>query len=107
MLIFPEKYRIAGLPEQDGGAFKIPFEGRELHVIASNGLEWDHVSVSLNTRNPNWREMCYVKELFFEPEDCVFQLHPPKSKYISLHPFCLHLWRPHNELIPMPPAFMV
>jgi len=87
----------------DGGAFAIPFEGRTLHVIASDGGGWNHVSVSLNSRCPNWREMCFVKDLFFDPEDCVIQFHPPKSKYVNRHPYVLHLWQPHRFEIPLPP----
>jgi hypothetical protein len=44
------------------GAFTIPFESFILHVIASDGQGWEHVSVSLSHRTPNWREMCFVKD---------------------------------------------
>lgn len=91
----------------DGGAFKIPFEGRDLHVIASFGMDWDHVSVSLPSRCPNWREMSYVKDLFWDENEVVMQLHVAKKDHINVHPYCLHLWKPHNEIIPTPPGFMV
>lgn len=91
----------------DGGAFVVPFEGRDLHVIASTGLGWDHVSVSLNNRCPNWREMSYIKDLFFTENEVVMQLHVAKKDHINLHPYCLHLWRPQLEKIPLPPNFMV
>jgi len=105
---YPQKYCIEGGKENDdGGAFKIPFEGRELYVIASHGGDWNHVSVSLGSRCPNWREMCFIKDLFFDPEDCVIQYHPPKSKYVNVHPYVLHLWQPQIEIIPMPPEFFV
>lgn len=51
--------------------------------------------------------MCAVKDLFFEPEDCVIQYHPPKSEYVNHHPGCLHLWMPLNEKIPLPPKIFV
>lgn len=107
MIKYPEKYRVAGTPDDDGGAFKVPYGKLTLFVIASHGAGWDHVSVSLLTRTPTWDEMCFIKDLFFESEDCVIQYHPPKSQYKNVHPFCLHLWRPQNEAIPMPPEFMV
>lgn len=102
---YPNKYCISN--GEDGGAFKIPFKGRELFVIASHGAEWDHVSVSLSNRTPNWQEMCFIKDLFFEKEECVIQYHPPKSKYVDIHSCCLHLWKPHNIEIPMPPLILV
>lgn len=51
--------------------------------------------------------MCFIKDLFFGPNECVMQLHPPKSEYINNHPYCLHLWRPQNIEIPRPPQIMV
>ncbi len=79
-----------------------------LRIIASDGAGWEHVSVSLATRCPTWEEMCDVKGLFWEPEDCVAQLHPPQSQYVNCHPFCLHLWRPANgSFFPLPPSCLV
>ena len=106
MLRFPEPFRIAGSYGAPG-AFKLDFESRELWIIASNEFDWDHVSVSLKTRIPNWREMSLVKEVFWDDQDWVIQYHPPKKDYINLHPFCLHLWRPQFESIPLPPTIMV
>jgi hypothetical protein len=40
--------------------------------------------------------MCHVKELFFDADECVMQLHPPKSEYVNCHQYCLHLWRPQT-----------
>lgn len=79
-----------------------------LQVIAScggkdMGVEWDHVSVSLGNRCPNWIEMCFIKDLFWNEEETVIQFHPPKSQYVNNHPYCLHLWKPHNLEIPLPP----
>ena len=91
----------------DGGAFVVQFEGTDLHIIASDGGGWDHVSVSIIDRCPNWKEMSYIKELFFEPEDCVIQYHAPKSKHINIFDTCLHLWRPQYGTIPMPPMEFV
>lgn len=105
MIKFPEKYRtVEGL---DGGMYSIPFEGRVLKVIASEGCGWQHVSVSLKNRCPNWREMCFIKDFFWEPEDIVMQLHPKQSEYVNLHPNCLHLWRPIDVEIPTPPSILV
>ena len=58
-----------------------------------NGCVLEHVSVSLRRRCPTWDEMCMVKDIFWADEECVVQFHPPKSKYVNFHPYCLHLWR--------------
>lgn len=83
---------------------------RALFVMASDGFGWDHISVSLVDKGleepPNWQEMCWIKEQFFDPEEVVIQYHPPKSQYVNFSE-CLHLWRPQNEAIPMPPLMMV
>lgn len=108
-----EKYRIkTGRLASDetfgnNGAFFIPLKGDTLAVIVSDQDGWDHVSVSLQKRCPSWNEMCFVKDLFFDPEEAVMQLHPPASTYINCHEYRLHLWRPQEKRIPMPPTYMV
>ena len=106
----PEEHRLLkGFFKSDAsfgnnGAFLILGKKKEfLHVIASDGMGWDHVSVSREDRIPNWSEMCLIKNMFWDPEDCVIQFHPPESRYINNHPYVLHLWRPQNEKLPMPP----
>ncbi len=100
-------------PFEDCGAFQIPGPcGRDLKVIASSGdqsvgIEWEHVSVSLSNRCPNWEEMCFIKDLFWDEEEAVMQLHPPRSKWINNHAYCLHMWRPNKEQIPLPPEVAV
>ena len=79
----------------------------ELRIIASDGLGWEHVSVSTATRCPTWDEMCLVKDLFWSEDEAVMQLHPPKTEYVNNHAFCLHLWRPMDGSIPLPPAELV
>ena len=82
-------------------------KGRTLYVIASNGMGWEHVSVHVldgkEQRTPTWREMCFIKDLFWDGEDVVIQYHPMKSEYVNNHPFTLHLWRPTELMIPRPP----
>lgn len=93
----------------NAGAFFIPNgPGKTpLAVIASDGEGWEHVSVSLPTRCPTWEEMCRVKALFWDAEDCVVQFHPPESGYVNNHPYCLHLWRPTRADFPRPPPEFV
>src|SRR5262252_2222994 len=69
---------------------------------------WEHVSVTVNRkRSPNWQEMCFVKDLFWGEEEAVIEYHPPLSQYVKNHSFCLHLWRPTREAIPVPPTALV
>ncbi len=93
----------------DGGLWLIPHRpsGRRLLVVASWGMGWDHASVSLPNRCPTWDEMCFVKALFFEPEECVVEFHPPASRYVNNHPYCLHLWRCQTAEQPQPPEILV
>ncbi len=85
--------------------------GERLLIVASEGDEisegFEHVSVSTRRRIPNWTEMCFVKDLFWEEEVAVFQLHPPKSTWISNVPNCLHLWHDTRQELRLPPTITV
>ena len=93
--------------------------GWQLAVLASDSSEpageglprWEHASVHAfkgeKQRTPKWLEMCYVKNLFWDSEDVVMQLHPRASQYVNCHPHTLHLWRPIDAVIPEPPAIFV
>lgn len=92
----------------NNGAFLIPYKkGIDLSIVASDQFGWDHVSVSLPTITPTWLMMCFVKDLFWEDEEVVFQLHPKKSEYINCHNHCLHMWRPQTDAMPIPPTWMI
>ena len=94
-----------------------PRTGVKLRVMATSGANldpdhgplyaWDHVSVSLPNRTPNWAEMAFVKSIFWGDDETVMQLHVPAAEHRNLHPYCLHLWKPLNERIPQPPPDMV
>jgi len=106
----PEKLRVtkgemASSKEYgNNGAFDLG----NLFVVASDGMGWEHVSISpKEDRDPTWAEMCRVKDMFWGEEDCVIQYHPPKSKYVDVHSHCLHLWRPISKELPVPPTTLV
>lgn len=100
-------YGFAG--DDSCGIFTVPSptDRAPMRVIASVGMGWDHVSVSRTNRCPNWPEMEHVKRLFFKDDETAMQLHVPPSDHLSLHPYCLHLWRPLDVDIPRPPSIMV
>lgn len=124
---FPEHFRVvrgvmATNPGDPAGLFLVRQKSTPviLRVIASasgsapQGPDhpawfWDHASVSPANRDrtPTWEEMCLVKDLFWDEEQTVMQLHPPKSRWISNHPNVLHLWRPTHADIPAPPDILV
>lgn len=88
-------------------------------TLASCGNEivpWDHVSARIGVKKyhgkmvercPSWDEMCLLKDIFWDDTECVMQLHPKAADYVNHHPFVLHLWKPHNLEIPMPPKISV
>lgn len=84
--------------------------GELLRIIASGADEkisegWEHVSISTERRTPNWIEMCFVKDLFWDESECVVQFHPPRMAYVNNHPHCLHLWAKPG--FPTPPSVLV
>jgi hypothetical protein len=115
----PEQFRLrnCGTYSTDArhgnnGAFQVHtlrFPKTVFNVIASDGGGWEHVSVSLMgaRRCPAWDEMCFIKSLFWGPDDCVIQFHPPESEYVNHHPYCLHLWRKSGTNAETPPACYV
>lgn len=100
-------YGFAG--DHETGIFRVPspIDRRELAVIASSGMGWDHVSVSRSNRCPNWTEMDFIKRLFFQDDETAMQLHVPADDHVNVHGYCLHLWRPLDVPIPRPPSVMV
>lgn len=125
----PEKYRVINHPipifsstKENGanGYFLIPHYKIDDYVFGcmiSDGMNWDHITVSLKPagkrkmkpieRCPTWEEMCFIKSIFWDDEEPVMQLHPPKSQWLNNHPYCLHLWAPQKTTIPLPPMLMV
>lgn len=100
--------------DEHNGVFMIPIDNKFFQVVASDGDDWDHVSITIKTqtgelvkRCPKWNEMCKIKEMFFEDDEEVMQFHPKKEDYVDVHPYCLHLWRPQKLKIPSPPSYMV
>ena len=79
----------------------------QIMIIASFGMGWEHVSVSLKNRCPTWEEMSLIKNIFWGEEECVIQYHPPETVYINNHPYCLHLWKKIGSDFETPPKKLV
>lgn len=116
------KQGIMGSTDEKGlmGSFILPtiIPHRRLFIISSgidNFTGWEHVSIHVKERKnkkvkeviPTWSEMCVVKALFWEPEECVIQFHPPESQYVNMHAFTLHLWKQIDKEFPMPDKSLV
>ncbi len=109
-----EKYRMTkGIlaSSQDygnNGCFIIPFRKKLfLNCVVSDEGGWEHVSIDANGRCPVWKEMCFIKDLFWEKDEAVIQYHPAESEYIRTHPYTLHLWKPIGIELPKPPLNFV
>lgn len=114
------KYRVrTGLYGSDDsigrhGAFDIPHPNGLVFFqsIATAGEIkplWEHVSVKAKNKGakdwrcPTWAEMCFIKDLFWEENETVIQYHVSGDDLINVHPAVLHLWKPVEVEIPMPP----
>jgi hypothetical protein len=125
-MIFPKKYRVqvAGYRSNSGdpyGVFIVPHGSDRLYCLATDGIcedldmpVWEHVSITVRNRRlvqlnrcPTWEQMALVKSMFWHDDETVMQLHPPKDDHINIHPYCLHLWRPLEQTIPLPPCIFV
>ncbi len=91
-----EKYRIDGPADTNTGGFRFVRPGAILVAISSEGFGWDHISVSTANRTPTYEEMEFIRGLFFRDDECVMQLHVPRSDHVNCHPYTLHLWRPQT-----------
>lgn len=103
------------------GVYHIPHNTIDRYiynVVFSIGMGWEHMSVSLlkiNGKNkiekvercPTWEEMCFLKNVFWTPEECCVQYHPAMADYISNHKWCLHVWRSTEVQMPVPDTVLV
>ena len=85
-------------------------------IQSSNRHGWDHVSCyaiyfdyenNKRARIMGWMEMEYIRSLFFEDDEWVIQYSPPREKRVNVHPYVLHMWRPHDGELATPPQWMV
>ena len=115
--VFLNKHRVRGGQFQSddsfgfNGMFHFQLPDRNgpvlVRCLASDGGGWRHVSVSFPghpTRTPSWEIMCKVKDLFWEEDRAVIQIHPKKADYVNHHKGCLHLWECLEAEQPLPPS---
>ncbi len=85
------------------------------HPDGSKGTGWDHISVHCRSirknkrtlHTPTWEDMEHIRSLFFDDDETVMQLSVPRADHISIHNHVLHLWRPTECAVPVPPPYLV
>ena len=92
---------------EDGCRGIIVYRAHAFRFQFSFGMEWEHVSVSLQRRTPTWEEMCFFKDIFWLDTEACLQFHPKKAEHVNCHRYCLHIWRPCDGEFPSPPSEMV
>jgi hypothetical protein len=90
-----------------GGRYYDKQTGKFLHFIFSYQMGWEHLSVSTPSKCPTWEQMCMMKDIFWNKDECCVEYHPKEEDYVNNHPYCLHIWRPTEEVIPTPPTLLV
>lgn len=61
------------------------------HKKNGDQVEWyDPLTAWLNPPD----RVYMLKDIFFDDEEEVYQIHPKKSEYVNLSENCLHLWKP-------------
>lgn len=77
------------------GNLKLLFSPLEEHLDG----HWKHASISHHARYPTWDEILDVRYAFFDENDDVVQILPPKREYINVSKNCFHLWSPIGKRI--------
>jgi len=102
--ILPTGWRVAE-KRRDGAAYIN--DNRRLSVIVSatlqlDGKKWLHVSCAHPHRLPTWETLKDVKMIFIGRKRQALQVLPSEEKWISIHPYCLHLFCCLDKADPVP-----
>ena len=107
------RIRKGSFPSEDAdgfnGAFLVPLEGELWFVRISDGAGWKHLSISNAQKKdlPTWKVMTRVKDTFFADDEWACQYFPAKADYINDCEWCLHIWAPLREKLPVPHYVLV
>ena len=93
----------------DGGSGDVSVNGIKCSLVFSWGGGWEHVSIMpYDSRiTPSWDDMCKLKNMFWKEDEAVVQIHPRKQDYVNRAKNCLHLWKPIEQELPLPPKLYV
>lgn len=94
-------------PEEYWGDCSI--NGVKCSLIVSWYGGWEHVSIMPydKRKTPTWDDMCKLKSMFWTEDEAVVQYHPRKEDYVNMAKNCLHLWKPTEQELPLPPKQFV
>ena len=103
-MVIPDGWRVSSQGD-DGAAYV--HNGRRLSVIVSaatemDGKKWLHVSCAHPDRLPSWETLKEIKDIWIGRNRQAIQVLPSEMKWISIHPFCLHLFCCLDEPEPLP-----
>lgn len=78
-------------------------------IVCSFGGGWEHVSIApyLSRVMPTWDDMCLLKDIVWNEDEAVIQVHPAKKDYVDNKHNCLHLWRCTYMDMVLPPSCFV
>lgn len=93
----------------DGFQADIHIGGWDGSLIVSHGGGWNHASVCAYAKRiiPSWSDMCALKEMIWNDDETVIQIHPPKDQYVNNVSNCLHLWECYYKPMVLPPSVFV
>lgn len=58
-----------------------------------DGVEWTHASMANAARRvPTYEQMCLLHRAVWGDDGESYEVHPPLSDHVNLHPYALHLW---------------
>ena len=90
-----------------GGKYYDKYNNKWLNFIFSYQLGWEHLSVSMPSKTPSWEQMCIMKDIFWNKDETCIEYHPREEDYVNNHEHCLHIWKPTEEILPIPPSLLV
>lgn len=102
--LVPAPWRLVSEGE-DGNLYVLP--NRQASVIISvareqDGRLWLHASMGRRDRLPTWDELAAMKAWAIGTDRYAYQVLPPASKHVNIHPYVLHLWAPLDGEPPLP-----
>lgn len=88
----------------DGAAYDHR-DGRRV-ILSGNregdGRRWLHLSISRRSRVPSWEDLTGARDDLLPADRYAYQVLPPRDRWVSIHPYCLHLWVPLDGGPPLP-----
>lgn len=65
-------------------------------IVSKDAGKW-HMSMSFRDRIPTYEELKEARYYFIYDHVTMGQLFPPKSQFVNVHPYTLHLWEVPGE----------